>query len=42
MASAQGMIRFVDKALENCQGLGVVLDVRLDGVWSHGKVLDSI
>ena len=41
-ASAQGMIRFVDKALEKSQGLGVVLDVRLDAGLTHGRVLDHL
>ena len=41
-ASAQGMVRFVDKALEKCRGLGVVLDVRIDAGLTHGKVLDHL
>ena len=40
--SAQGMVRFVDKALEKCQGLGVVLDVRIDAGLTHGAVLDHL
>jgi hypothetical protein len=32
----------VDKALEKCQGLGVVLDVRLDAGLTHGRVLDHL
>jgi hypothetical protein len=41
-ASAQGMVRFVDKALEKSQGLGVVLDVRIDAGLTHGAILDHL
>ena len=40
--SAQGMVRFVDKALEKSRGLGVVLDVRIDAGLTHGTVLDHL
>jgi hypothetical protein len=42
VASAEGMVRFVDKALEKCRGLGVVLDLRIDAGLTHGEVLDHL
>jgi hypothetical protein len=41
-ASGQGIVRFVDKALEKSEGLGVVLDVRIDAGLTHGAVLDHL
>ena len=42
VASAEGLVRFLDKALEKCRGLGVVLDLRIDAGLTHGEVLDHL
>jgi len=42
VASGQGLVRFVDKALEKSRGLGVVLDVRIDAGLTHGTLLDHL
>jgi hypothetical protein len=40
--TAEGVLRFVDRAIRKCRGLGYVLDVRMDAGFAFGRVMDAL